>query len=184
MADCRHAPDTLFIVAEEDWRFYASDTAPELPNLDEPFATGGGRSSSGGLQELVSERGLNATIKDIYHARLRRCPLRGAGAEPATSADDEHEALAEDLPFVVRRRKPTPEELQELPQELTDLVRICTQAHRCGKGGLVWLGWDGADKAGCRRKPVHGALAFGITSLTARLMLEDFDEVFEFRHWD
>ena len=36
MADDRHAPDTLFLVAEEDWRLYRQDCkgAGELTALD------------------------------------------------------------------------------------------------------------------------------------------------------
>lgn len=182
MADVRHVPDTLFIVAEEDWRLHAHEALPESAHGPvEPFATGAGAAPAG-WQEVVNEAAAH-TIEQLYDARLALCPLAGPERPPAVEMEG-HAELVPGLPFYVRQGKPTPAELGHLPQELTDIVRICTAAHRDGRrGGLVWLGWDGANAQGKKRKPVHGALAFGITSLTARLMLQEFD-LFEFRHFD
>jgi len=31
-----------------------------------------------------------------------------------------------------------------IPEEVTDLVRIATAAHRCGRGNLIWAAWQPA----------------------------------------
>ena len=52
--------------------------------------------------------------------------------------------------------------MQQVSQELEDLVRICTYAHRAHAGGLVWLSWcGGAAGKACKLKPSHGSTLKG-----------------------
>ena len=55
-------------------------------------------------------------------------------------------------------------------QELQDLVRIATVAHRKGKGELVWYSWVGAPKK--KTVPSHGSTLVGVSKDGAIKLLE------------
>lgn len=44
-----------------------------------------------------------------------------------------------------------------IPENVTDLVRIATAAHRCGRGNLIWAGWQPAGAGiACGKPEVRG----------------------------
>ena len=179
MADCRHTPDTLFFVAEEDFRLcrvharwspekVAAQLAPQLS----------------GFQEMPGEATIS--LEELYRARIALVPLVGeeeAGAL-CESSNPAAEAAAT-LGFYRRRRKPDAEEMNIVSQELEDLVKICTYASRQHAGGLVWLSWCGLSEKSKGRKtvPCHGSTLVAVTSWFARKLLENFD-MLEFCHFD
>ena len=59
--------------------------------------------------------------------------------------------------------------------ELRDLVRVCTQAQRVGRGNLVWLAWEANNER--RTMPSHGSTLIALTAAFAASFLEHLQEV-------
>ena len=102
-----------------------------------------------------------------YVVRMEKTPLRGStplSPEPV-AADIGEEAAGHG--FYTRTKKPPAVAFHSLPQELTDIVKICTKASRANFGDLVWLTWDGGKgvrKDGNRvAHPMHGSTLVGVT---------------------
>lgn len=53
-------------------------------------------------------------------------------------------------------------------QELRDLVRLATAAHRCGRGNIIWLGYEARNSAGLRTMPSYGSSLIAVTAAGAR----------------
>lgn len=51
--------------------------------------------------------------------------------------------------------KASREQFETVSQDLEDLVRLATAAHRTGRGDLVWVSWVGGDRKG--QHPEHGS---------------------------
>ena len=51
--------------------------------------------------------------------------------------------------------KASREQFQTVSQDLEDLVRLATAAHRRGRGDLVWVSWVGGARKG--KHPEHGS---------------------------
>ena len=178
MADSRHAPDTLFFVAEEDFRLTREHAALTPEQVAGRLAT-----KPTGFQEMPGEATIS--LDELYQRRTSLAPLQGDAAAGATceSAFPDAEAVAM-LGFYRRRRKPSAAELQNVSQELHDLVKICTYAHRQRAGGLVWLSWCGGAGGKSRKTaPCHGSTLLAISAWFARQLLLNFDK-FEFMHFD
>ena len=82
------------------------------------------------------------------------------------------EALAEVGPGMYgRRKKKAGAELPTPTEELADLVRLCTAAHRQRCGGFLWLCYEAAkskhDK-GWKKAPRNGLMAVAMTAECAR----------------
>ena len=178
MADCRHTPDTLFFVAEEDFRLTRGHAALTPEQIAGQLAP-----QPAGLQQMPGEATIS--LDELYELRTSLAPLQGEVAAGATceSAFPDAEVSAM-LGFYRRRRKPTAAEMQTVSQELEDLVRICTCAHRQRAGGLVWLSWCGGAGGKTRKSaPCHGSTLIAMTSWFARQLLQNFDKL-EFMHFD
>ena len=178
MADSRLQPDTLFFVAEENWRLSKEDavfTSEQLWNLlVRPPAE---------VQEMPGEATIS--LDELYRLRTSVAPLQGEKAAGATySPTDPELKKVASSDFYVRRRKPTSAELQNFSQELKDLVKICTNAHRWKGGGLVWLSWCGGGGRTTRTTgPCHGSTLLAVSAWFARHLLANFDKL-KFRHFD
>ena len=143
MADPRWEPDTLFLVAEEDFRF------------EDPTGLSGTSSSAGATPPRMRVR-----------------------AEPAAAQDLRPGQRAEGQWYTIPAQAPA-SAFQHPTDELCDLVAMCGQAHRAGRGHVIWLCWQpggagykpartGSIKSGAMLMAVshHGAqqLAAGVRS--------------------
>ena len=135
MTDPRHPPDTLFIVLEEDFRIYreggVAATAEESRQRGFPTEE----------EDEVIPREDQIYLE--YADRLHRMPLvkqTPLSGEPVAS-DGGSEEVGHG--FYVRTAKPKPIDFEGMTEELPDIVKMCTKAHRLGRGGLVWFGWNG-----------------------------------------
>ena len=177
MADCRHTPDTLFFVAEEDFRLTREHAA-----MDPKQVAGRLVPQQAGFLETPGEPTIS--LADLYKLRTSAAPLQGEAAGATCESPSPHAEDPAMLGFYRRRRKPTGAELQNVSQELEDLVKICTIAHRQHAGGLVWLSWCGAEgKAGRKTAPMHGSTLVAVASWFARELLLNFNKL-EFKHFD
>ena len=126
------------------------------------------------------------SLEELYRLRCSATPLVGeeeAGVIcQSTNPGDE---VAATLGLYRRRRKPSAAEMQNISQELEDLVKISTYAHKHMSGGLVWLSWCGlsAKSKGRKTVPTHGSTLLAVTSWFARQLLQHFNDL-EFCHFD
>ena len=192
MSDSRHPPDTLFLVLEEDWRCYEADcnvstkylVAQHPPAVRMPT----------GMRDDLGE--YEVDVEDVLDATMKAAPWNkseaGAGQPSAlgepfapgaggATLGQPSAASVENMwytrPSRVKGDAAAPSE------ELEDIVKLCTAAHRRGKGGLVWLSWDGGGDSGRKLAPCHASTLLAVSHLTAVVMLSEFDK-FTFRHFD
>jgi hypothetical protein len=76
-----------------------------------------------------------------------------------------------------------------ISQDLGDLVSLVTAASRIGRGGLVWLCYDGGSGPRTRKSkpkegPEHASTLIAISAWAARIMKERFTRLFAFQHFD
>ena len=162
MSDMRHMPDTLFIVAEGDFRFYHEDCVGDCDWLSE-------------LDKMQAEPvARHRPVKHSAHPGVRPNP----DAPPGLAEPDAPPGLVrppflqrnDDIPDVGSWQPGARCRMREghVTFELQDLVRCCTTAHREGLGNVVWLSWVGA--RGRKRGPSHGSKLLGISRNGATLL--------------
>ena len=176
-ADRRHAPDTLFIVAEEDWRLYraeaeitADQRAERMMQWRYPHT----------YDPVYSAR-------ELYLARCAETPLQGEEQAGKEESIDNAAWEPVGVRMYRRRHRPYAEQVQEPSEELQDIVKLCTVAHRHARGGFVWLCYE-CEKSKSnkqrRRAPRNGFMAVAITAECARSWLSEFNLKFKLKHWD
>ena len=186
MADPRHAPDTLFFVCEEDFRFYAAEESVEPSTIGtqlqrlskEPVAFDT-------LQEVPGSRSGTVNLRDVYMGRLQAAPLLG---EESWEFGQPYEEWLQCVgAFYARPVKLSSAQLAaiDMTEELQDLVKLCTAAHRSGRGDLVWLSWDGFDRKGCKQRPAHACTLLAVSHRGACILNEAARAgAFKLKHWD
>ena len=172
-------PDTLFIVAEEDWRIDADDvpvTMADLTGLD-----AAGVSPSPAAAQSSASAVASSTIWDFPQDGLQPEPQQDfvpdwGGAPCSEPVAEEGASLPPREPFaagvveepflhrVFKQKRAN----AEFPKSLKDVVHICTTAHRCDIGDLVWLSWEPSRRA-CH--PGHGTTAVCLTQMAAEVLL-------------
>ena len=169
-ADWRHPSDTLFLIAEEDWRLHADhDKKGELTSED--FATKRVRelSSPATVTQLNTDR---ASVVYPRFASIVEPPAEpGQDAEP----DGQDSWLEAGLGFYTQGKKPSADSFNETTQELQDIVKICCEADRAGASDLLWMSWM---EASCRRKraPSRFSGLIAVSALGARKLLDNFEK--------
>ena len=122
----------------------------------------------------------------LYAARISQTPVRGTNplsAEPvATDSGLEEVGLG----FYKRTQKPRAGEFKHMSHELSDIVRICTKAHRAKHGDLVWLTWDGGGGGNKGRvsHPAHASTLIGITVAGAHALRRCWEASMKRYHFD
>ena len=200
MADSTHAPDTLFFVMEEDWRMYPEESMVEAEQVVARMLQtlprrqpGESSESQTSLNEGGGTRNPDVNLDKVLinphtHGGEPLAPPKGKGKgkkqksdEPFASLDRStfEGALGAEVPRTQKRVA------GEVAQEIKDLVKMCTLAHRYKVGNLVWLSWEGANQQGHRAQPQHGCTLLGVTMTGARGLLEAITaNAIQKGHWD
>ena len=127
--------DQLFLVVEEDFRFYRADA--ELPSASAPFqpeprttAASSSHEEGGGTTELVASGEPNSS--QFWEETV------GPRGEQRV-----HDFFYVSLVRLARK------DVDVVSTELEDMVAICNAAGRLGRGGCVWLGWNASIDRTC-----------------------------------
>jgi hypothetical protein len=192
MSDSRHPPDTLFLVLEEDWRCYEAEcnvstkylVAQHPPAVQMPT----GMRDDLGEYEVDAEDVLDATIQaapwNKSEAVAGQPSAPGEPFAPGAGGDTlEQPKVVSGENMWYTRPSRVKGDAAAPTEELQDIVKLCTAAHRRGKGGLVWLSWDGGSTSGRKLSPCHASTLLAVSHLTAVVMLSEFEK-FSFRHFD
>ena len=176
MLDPRHPEDSLFFVAESDYRFYPEDCISSwyeivqdetLPSLDEttleetePFA---------GEEEEPSPS------------------PAGEGGDPSPSPEDTAAARRPKkrryLGWTAAQKTGRSAADVEVSQELRDLVQCCNRAANLGRGHVIWIGWQSAGKR--KSVPSFASHLVAVTKHGARQMLASMENgELKKGHWD
>ena len=173
MSDLRFAPDTLFLVAEEDWRLWKSDCSG-----------GAGVSPDDLPTEREGELSAPSDTAGPWSA-LQTAEDAGADspAEARTSTKRQQARPGAGPTGWGRPKKAKPEQVEQTSQELCDIMAMCNAAHRAGKGELIWLSWQSNAKS--TWTPTHGSTLLGVSARGARVLSNHFAELFQQPwHWD
>ena len=152
--------DHLFLVFEEDFRFYKSDAEADIASSElrpEPRTTAASssRDRPGSTAELVASGAPNES--QFW----------------AEAVGPRGEQRVHDF-FYVSPVRLARGDITEVATELEDLVAICNAVGRLGRGGCVWLGWnasvDRKYQAANRARIANGSQLIGFTTAGARFL--------------
>ena len=184
----KHAPDTLFILTEEDWRLCEADCRPlhtsdAYRRYEESIRSSvpapAGQAASSSSAEPIAAPGADKTEweplpeadwgdDDDMDAEPIAAPASSSASKDVTV--EPFATVPEPQTWLRRCLKPKAAKVT-FPESLRDVVRMCTCAHRHGCGDFVWLCWDGKMSAR-KTHPSHGSTAIAVTQTGARLLLE------------
>ena len=180
MADPRHVPDTLFFVAEEDFRLFARHSSVQPESLAQIAESAYAASSTAHLARPGLSEGVNEPValplSDMYQWHYEREPLSSEGAQhlfgPPAAGTESWKKLIGGL--YTPTRKPTADEVRYhgVSEYLEDLVKMCTAAQRAGVGNLVWLSWDGFDRKGHKNRVGHAATLIAVSATGAKKLAD------------
>lgn len=179
MADDRHAPDTLFFVAEEDFRLFARHSAAQPEALSRLAEAAYAASSTAWAARSTFTEGVNEpvalTLDELYAWRYRMTPVGTEGDEmfgPPAAGTDSWKKLIGGLYAPVH--KPSAAEVSHtgVSEYMEDLVKMVTAAHREGLGDLVWLSYDAFDRRGSKCRVCHASTLVAVTAAGARKLAE------------
>ena len=195
MCDPRHCPDTLFLVAEEDFRLWPADEEVDAQGVAAEIHSqlAGSSSTRSTFQDEVgaASSGLRVPFANV-HARAGE-PV--APAQPGPSDEPGHpgEPVAPEMlgwervvgEFFRPASKSSGAESRHPSQEIQDVVKMVTAASRRGVGDLVWLSWDGFNRRGKKQKPQHAATLIAVSLEGAwKLRIAFAEGKFQQKHWD
>ena len=184
MADLSHAEDTVFFVAEGDFRFYREDAMKEASIVDEACTLNRvGRvldlmeAGTGGVWSLLERPG--AAGEPVAPAGSGSSGSAGEPVAPAAAASSQGAAAArsvvgpaEDVFAYASPSKPGPEEFEDVSPELVDLLCYMSKAESVGRGNLVWFGWNasptGSNSPRRAQSIANGSQLIAITAKGAR----------------
>ena len=162
-------------MAEEDWRLSQEH---DKKGKFCPLALDPNR-----VRELTSPADLKTLKED--RGTVVYPQFKHAVEPPAdqAAADGTSQWLNSGMGFYTRGEKPKTEELLTCSQDLTDIVKICTEASRAGAEDLLWLSWVEA-KSRLRRAPSRYSGLIAISAVGARKLLAHFTQWLEPGHFD
>ena len=163
MIDGRHAPDTLFLVAENDFRFFREhcvsnrDWFSEVDAFVESHLQGPEIVDSWGILQPAwppePEEVLPSSDDEAGGGPERVEPVAHPSVEEVQSTGPSFWGFSRAGKFLDKEAYHS--------EELCDLVRIASIAHRKGKGDLIWYSWVGAK--GRKTMPSHGSTLVGVS---------------------
>ena len=179
MADERHAPDTLFFVAEEDFRLFGRHSAAQpqiLRGVAEAAyaASSTARSARSSFAESVNEP-VALTLEELYDWRYEHEPIDTGNPDvfgtPAAGTDSWKSVLGG---LYGPTHKPTAAEVRAtgVSEYLEDLVKMVTAAHREGLGNLVWLSYDAFDRKGHKQRVCHASTLVAVSAVGAKKLVD------------
>ena len=194
MAHESHAADTLFVIAEPDFRFRAKEAERQRHEFDVQESQA---ARFDGWMELhhalpVEER--PAFLRDLHKWVAAQTEDQNApwpiDAEAIFTAGDKARSQGESWQaervqwnqtvamVYTRPRKGgvTAYQPEMISEELNDLHALFTAASRLGRGGFMWAGWNAAQwgeggKKTRKNSPTSGAHLSMMTTLCARKLL-------------
>ena len=195
MADERHAPDTLFFVAEEDFRLFHrhSACAPDIVGRLTEAAYAASSTSFAARTPALREDGnepVALPVDDLYAWRYTRQLVTQPGCDlfgPPAAGTDSWKRLVGGLYEPTRKPRAIKAVLHGVSEYLEDLVKIVTAAHRKGRGDLVWLSYDANNKKGTKCKVVHASTLIAVSADGAKKLADIVPDAEEFgkdMHWD
>ena len=200
MANAMHTEDTLFFVAEGDFRIYEEDCQRELSQFEyeatQRRALTVRRQCSSFKWYAPMDTDLPDGAESVTAPSEATGSASAAPAPPASSSTAPPRSGAEvplweqwDVPLAREVRDildepdtqifesphlPSAEENTEPTPELLDLICLCTKAHRLGRGNFVWLGWNASPSGGVPRRAQsigNGSQLIAVTTKGARWLL-------------
>lgn len=175
MLDPRHPEDSLFFVAESDYRFYPQDCIESwyevcmdesIPWLDENL-------------NVVTEPS-PAPAEEPSPS-----PAEGTASSPspksaATKAAPQKRKF---MGWTAAQRTDRKAGEVEIAEELRDMVQICNRAAMIGRGHVIWFGWQSAGKR--KSVPSFASHLVAVTKHGARMMLQSMEDgTMKKGHWD
>ena len=180
VADERHAPDTWFLVAEEDWRLKEEHCNVNPVTLaaagEATYRAWNPRRSTGFQEALEEDSGID--VDALYRARLNATPLAGDGRDLFDASVRSPEWTRLLGAFYTRAKKPSKDDIETygVNEVVKDLVMMATAADRACKGNLLWYCWDGGKAKGQRCKVNHASTLIGVSAIGARQLHEAMQE--------
>ena len=183
MADERHAPDTLFLVAEEDFRLFSRHSALQPAVLQGVAEAAYAASSTAfvarpAFAEVLNEEAAappELTLDELYYWRYQAAPhlIKDDVFGPPAAGTNNWKALVGGL--YAPTAKPTAAEIEQaggVSEYLIDLVKMVTAAHRQGLGDLVWLSYDAFKTKGFRSRVCHAATLIAVSAAGAKKLVD------------
>ena len=180
MADERHVPDTLFFVAEEDFRLFSrhSQCQPQvLANVAQAAYAASSTSYAARTTKLAEScsEPVALPLDELYGWRYTRRSLATSGIDlfgPPSAGTDNWRLLVGGL--YAPTNKPTAAEVESsgVSPYVEDLVKIVTAAARQGKGDLVWLSYDAKKSKGMKCKVVHASTLIAVSAAGAKKLAD------------
>ena len=134
-ADQRHPADTLFFIAEEDWRLAESHCGRDFNEVELTDDLKMALEMPDSVAEVEAVRGDDTTFPRFQtSAKVEPSATARAGASKTGWVD-------EGFHFYGRGTKPKASEFSTATRWLVDMVKICTEAHRAGARDLLWMSW-------------------------------------------
>lgn len=164
ISDPRFAPDTLFLVAEEDWRLWKADCkkGQKLQPADLP-------------EDRQAELSAPTGSQDAY-------PAVKAFSDPTASSSQPTKGEGK-LRSWGRGTKAKAADVQQTSQELLDILHMCNTAHRQGRGDVVWLSYN--VRANATWTPSYGSTLLAVSARGGRILHDNWSEWFkEPMHFD
>ena len=184
MTDGRHPPDTFFIVAEADHRFYASDCIQPREWL--AFAS----RHHFGMPEVQQEWQQSGKKRPNAEPSAGSSTDRPSGSRPAAWTERAAEPSgggkraygAWEAGQKPMSKAPVAEGM--VTDELKGLVAMANQAARQGCGDFIWFSWNPTARKHEKLQPSMGANLLGCTQAGAKIMRQKMDSMLERGHFD
>ena len=181
MLDERHVEDTLFIVVEEDFRFFNEEQGePIAPKLEL-------KASQSFLQSALEPEMLDSFPGEADKLLTLQSHWQTRVGVPGDHKKSTSSSSRDELSFTTRATKPTRKELEgESPSPLLEnLVRLCTAAHRKHIGDIVWFCYNEDDHKKCTMfpEPQFGSNGIAVSRPGARWIQKEFPNM-PVWHWD